>query len=247
MELKEKNVLITGGSSGIGRQIAVYFAREEANVIFTYKKDKKGALETGKLIRNEGMASRALKLDHTKKKDRESIFKILDKEYGELHVLVNNAGGHIRGKDKYNPDAWDGIVDINLNGPIHLTTILTPLIEKVGGSVLNITSAYGLLHCGSTVLPAYSAAKAGMNSFTKTYAKDKEGRIRVNSIAPGYVETPMWGKLGEREKSMYGSHQLIGRFIQPEEIAEAAVFISKNEAITGEVLVLDGGISLKTI
>ena len=94
---------------------------------------------------------------------------------------------------------------------------------------------------------AYSSAKAAVNSFTQTLAKSLAPKINVNAISPGYVDTPMWSHTTEDEKKVFGKDQLIGRFVRAEEVADMAVAIIKNEAMTGEVVVIDGGLSLKTI
>lgn len=243
---KDKVVLVTGGSSGIGQATAVAFAREGAQVIFTYKGNKKGALQTGELIRKEGMQSQAVELDHTVAKDRKKAFALIEKEYGQLDVLVNNAGGS-ESDGKYEQDVWESSFKVNCFGPVQCSVLAAPLLRKRFGSIVNVTSAYGLAHCGNTEFAAYSAAKAAMNSATRTMAKDFAPTVRVNAVAPGYVETPLWGTLTEKQKEDYGAHQLINRFIQPEEIADAVLFVAGNEAMTGEVLVIDGGISLKTL
>ncbi len=242
---KDKVVLVTGGSSGIGQATAVTFAREGARVVFTYHKSKRGALETGELIRKEGMQSRALELDHTSAKDREKVFAVIEQEYGELDVLVNNAGGSTG--DSFEEIACEKTFANNCFGPIQCVQLAIPLLKKSFGTIVNVTSAYGIEHCGSKEFPAYSAAKAALNSATRTMAKELAPTVRINAVAPGYVETPLWGPLTEKQKQEYGAHQLINRFIQPEEIAEAILFVAGNEAITGEVLVIDGGISLKTL
>jgi len=116
-----------------------------------------------------------------------------------------------------------------------------------GGKILNITSIYGDGKTCFKGLPAYGAAKSALNHFTQTLAKNFAPNVLVNAIAPGYVQTPLWKDVSEEEFKTSGKEQLIERMIQPEEIADIAISVIKSDAMTGEIIRVDGGISLKTI
>lgn len=243
MDLKGKVALVTGGSSGIGKAVSVALSKEGCRIVFIYNSNEKGADDTLKLTGKNGYK---VKADITKENDIKGLISFVKDKFGKLDILVNCAGVEIPGDDQLDLDVWRKTFEIDLFSNVLVTKHAIDLI-KDKGSILNISSEYGDEKMGSIECFAYSAAKAGLNSFSRTLARKLAPRINVNAIAPGYVDTPMWKVTTEKQKKELGKDQLIERFIKPEEIAEMAVAIIKNDAMTGEVVVVDGGLSLKTV
>lgn len=242
MDLKNKVALVTGGSSGIGQAIAIALAQEECTVIFTYNTNEKGADETLKQL---GDTAAKFKVEMHNEEEVTELFSFINSSYGSLDVLVNNAGIN-RPRGLFDPQDWREIFEVDLFS-IVLTTGLAVEMMRNGGKIVNITSIYGEAKACYKGIAPYGAAKAALNHYTQILAKNLAPNILVNAIAPGYVRTPLWGNKTEEEFQDAGKEQLIGRMIKPEEIADIAVAIIKNDAMTGEIVVIDGGISLKTV
>ncbi|HTK03806.1 MAG TPA: SDR family oxidoreductase [Alphaproteobacteria bacterium] len=185
------------------------------------------------------------KADMRNEEDLENLFKFVKEKFGKLDILVNNAGAN-QPRDLFDSKVWKEIFQINLFSTVFCSGKAIELM-KDGGKILNISSIYGDGKACWTGLPAYGAAKAAVNHFTQTMAKNFAPKILVNAIAPGYVRTPLWGDKTEKEFEDAGNEQLIERMMKPEEIADIAVAVIKNDAMTGEIVVVDGGISLKTV
>lgn len=242
MNLQNKVALVTGGSSGIGQAISIALAKEGCSVIFTYNSNDQGAGDTLKKIGKNGLQ---VKADLHSEKDLQLLFNTVKKKYKKLDILVNNAGIN-RPRDLFDTKVWQEIFEVNLFAAVFCTGKAVELM-KDGGRILNITSIYGEGKACFKGLPAYGASKAAMNHFTQVMAKNLSPKILINAIAPGYVQTPLWKDTTEEQFTQSGLEQLIERMIQPDEIAQMAVAVIKNDAMTGEVVVVDGGISLKTI
>ncbi len=243
MDLKNKVALVTGGSSGIGKAICIALVKEGCKVIFTYNSNEKGANET----LNDLDVETALKFK-VDMRDEDEIGKLFDfvkEKFGKLDVLVNNAGAN-RPRDLFDTKVWKEIFQVNLFSLVSCSEKAIELMEN-GGKILNISSIYGDGKACWNGLPAYGASKAAVNHFTQTLAKNLAPKILVNALAPGYVRTPIWGDKTDKEFEESGKEQLIERMIKPEEIAEMAVAVIKNDAMTGEIIVVDGGVSLKTV
>jgi NAD(P)-dependent dehydrogenase (short-subunit alcohol dehydrogenase family) len=177
--------------------------------------------------------------------DIQKLFDLVKEKFGELDILVNNAGIN-RPRDLFDQKVWKEVFQVNLFAPVLCSQRAVELMKN-GGKILNITSIYGEGKACWKGLPAYGASKAALNHFTQTMAKNFAPKILVNALAPGYVKTPLWVDTSEEDFEAAGKEQLIERMILPDEIAEMAVAIIKNDAMTGEVVVVDGGISLKTV
>lgn len=241
MKLKDKVVLITGGSSGIGKAMVMAFAKEGSNVVFTYNSKKKESEDIIKEVEKLGVKALSVKVDMHSEDDIERLFD----QIKELDVLVNSAGIN-RPRDLFDLKVWREVFEINLFAVVLCTEKAVGLMEN-GGKILNISSIYAEGKACWKGLPAYGASKAAISHFTQTLAKNLAPKILVNAIAPGYVKTPLWIDTSEEDFEASGNEQLVERMIMPEEIAEMAVAIVKNDAMTGEVVVVDGGISLKTV
>lgn len=245
MKLKNKVAIITGSSRGIGKATAILFAKEGAKVVVTYKTDKKEAESVLEEIdRKNGMI---LKLDITDEKSiKDAVVKVINK-YGRIDILVNNAGEILRPGDwKGNLDTWKKTIDINLTGAWLMIREIVPVMQKQkAGNIINIASTVGIL--GVAPVLAYSCAKNGINAMTKAFAKELAPQIRVNAVAPSNVMTDMTKGAGEELIERMKQNTPLKRIAEPEEIAKAILFLSSDDAsyITGEVLVVDGGYSLK--
>lgn len=242
MAFTDKFALVTGASSGIGQAIAVGLAQEGCQVIGTYNSNEQGMEET---IQRGKEKITKFKVDFHHEAEIQSLFTFIKKEYGRLDILVNNAGIN-RPRGLFDPQDWREIFEVDLFS-IVLTTGLAVEMMRNGGKIVNITSIYGEAKACYKGIAPYGAAKAALNHYTQILAKNLAPNILVNAIAPGYVRTPLWGNKTEEEFQDAGKEQLIGRMIKPEEIADIAVAIIKNDAMTGEIVVIDGGISLKTV
>lgn len=242
MDLKDKVALVTGASSGIGQAITIKLAKEGCRVVFTYNSNKKGADQTLKQI---GSLGASFKVDMHSEDDIKNLFKEIKTKFGKLDILVNNAGIN-RPRGLFDPNDWREIFQVDLFSVVLCTGLAVDLIGD-GGKILNISSVYADGKACYKGIAPYGAAKAALSHYTQVLAKNLAPKILVNAIAPGYVRTPLWGDKTENEFEESGREQLIERMIDPNEIAQMAVSVIENDAMTGEIVLVDGGISLKTV
>jgi NAD(P)-dependent dehydrogenase (short-subunit alcohol dehydrogenase family) len=250
--LKDLVTLITGGGTGIGREIALTFAREGALVALTGRR-KEPLASVVQEVELDGGKAVAIAGDVSRPEDCQRMIRETIKHFGTLHILVNNAGiARFGAVDQISDKDIQSIVDVNLTGAMLMTKYAAAELikHKVSGtaSILNISSSAA--HSGVKHFSAYSAAKAGMIHFTKCAALDvAASRVRVNCINPGVVKTPIHESPGANLAELmanFAELTPLGRVGQPADIAEAAVFLSSQRAswITGSELTVDGGISL---
>ncbi|WP_226534669.1 3-oxoacyl-[acyl-carrier-protein] reductase [Fictibacillus halophilus] len=242
--LKDKSVLITGASRGIGRAIALYFAKNGAKVAVNYSGNEAKANEVVEEIKANGGTAFAIKADISSSEDVTNMVKSVIDEFRSLDVLVNNAGITrdnllMRMKE----EDWDAVINTNLKG-VFLTTkaVTRQMMKQRNGRIINIASIVGV--SGNAGQANYVAAKAGVIGLTKTTAKELSSRgITVNAIAPGFIETDMTGKLEEGIKEDMLRNIPLARFGQPDDIAAAAAFLASDSSsyITGQTLHVDGG------
>lgn len=245
-KLQGKVALITGGDSGIGRSVAVLFAREGADVAFTHlPQERRDAEETRQAIEAAGRRAIAIEGDLTDPKFCRQIVERTVGELGKLDVLVNNAAfqQHQESLEEISDEQWDHTFKTNIYGYFRVTKAALPHL-KPGSAIVNTGSITGLE--GSKQLLDYSATKGAINAFTKALAQNLvEKKIRVNCVAPG----PVWTPLNPSDKSpeqvaKFGEKKPMRRPAQPDEIAPAFVFFASaadSSYITGEVLTLSGG------
>ncbi|HEU4872332.1 MAG TPA: SDR family oxidoreductase [Pyrinomonadaceae bacterium] len=245
-KLKEKVALITGGDSGIGRAVAVLFAREGADVAFTFlKEEKRDAEETKRAVEAEGQRAFPLMGDV---RDARVCKKLVDqtvKEFGKLDILVNNAAfqQHQESLEDVTEEQWDRTFKTNIYGYFHMTKAALPHLEE-GSVIVNTGSITGLE--GSKQLLDYASTKGAIHAFTKSLAQNLVERgIRVNCVAPGPVWTPLNPSDKEaKDVAEFGADTPMKRPAQPEEIAPAYVYFASeidSSYVTGEVLTLLGG------
>ncbi|HET6850942.1 MAG TPA: SDR family oxidoreductase [Pyrinomonadaceae bacterium] len=245
-KLKEKVALITGGDSGIGRAVAVLFAREGADVAFTFlKEEKRDAEETKRAIEAEGQRAFALPGDVRDPKVCKKLVEQTVEEFGKLDILVNNAAfqQHQESLEDVTEEQWDRTFKTNIYGYFYMTKAALPHLEE-GAAIVNTGSITGLE--GSKQLLDYASTKGAIHAFTKSLAQNLVERgIRVNCVAPG----PVWTPLNPADKkaedvAKFGADTPMKRPAQPEEIAPAFVYFASeidSSYVTGEVLTLLGG------
>lgn len=243
--LENKKVMITGGSRGIGRAMAIAMAQAGADVAVIYNGNKEAADKVCEEIRAMGRQAAAFKCDVGNFEEAGKTVQAVNKELGGLDVLVNNAGITKDGLIfTLKEDDFDRVIETNLKGAFNTIKHAAKIMMKNRkGTIINITSVSGMM--GNPGQANYAAAKAGMIGLTKTVAKELAARgITCNAIAPGFVATEMTEKLSDEVKDSIDSVVPLKRMAQPEDIANAAVFLASDKAsyITGEVLKVDGGL-----
>ena len=244
MKLQNKVAIITGSSRGIGRATAILFAKEGAKVVVNYIKEKKKAEEVIKVIEKQN--SLLVQADVAMEEGVKKLVEGTMKRFGRIDILVNNAGAIGERGWKTGIEAWYTTLDINLTSVWLMIKEVAPFMEQQGGgSIVNLTSTVGLL--GVAPILAYSCAKGGLVSMTKAFAKELAPKIRVNAVAPSNVMTDMTQSAGPDLIEFFRIETPLKRIATPEELAKAILFLASDDAsyITGDVLVVDGGYSLK--
>jgi NAD(P)-dependent dehydrogenase (short-subunit alcohol dehydrogenase family) len=246
-ELEGKVGLVTGGTSGIGRDAAVLFAKAGAKVVVAGRREAEGK-ETAELVRAAGGDGLFVKADVSIASEVETLVKKTVEKFGRLDVAFNNAGieGVWAPIIRESEEDWDRTIDINLKGVwLCLKYEIRQILKQGGGgAIVNMASIFGLV--GSAGAAAYSASKHGVVGLTKTAAlENAKNGIRINAVCPGFTETPMAERIfrvPEVHKYVLSCHP-IGRLGRPMEIAEAVVWMCSDRApfMTGQSLVLDGG------
>lgn len=243
--LKGKVALVTGASRGLGRAIAIEFAKNNADIIVNYNNDENSASNVEEEIKKIGRKALCIKADVSKYEEVNAMMELVKKEFGRIDILVNNAGINVdRTLKNMTGEEWSKVIGVNLNGVFNVTKLALPLIPK-NGRIINISSLAGIV--GNFGQCNYAAAKAGMIGFTKTIAKELgKDNITVNAIAPGFIKSDMTDKIPFFRRKLIISLIPLGRHGLNEEIAYCVLFLASERAsyITGEVLNVNGGIGL---
>lgn len=247
MSLKDKIALVTGGTRGIGREIALTLAGEGANIAITYTSNEEKALVVVEELKGKGVNAIAVKANVVNNDEVLNMVKKVEEQLGTIDILVNNAGIT---KDnlliRMSEDDWDSVLDVNLKGVFLCTkAVARSMMKKRYGKIINISSVVGV--SGNAGQGNYSASKAGVIGFTKSMARELASRgVRVNAIAPGFIETDMTDVLKEEIKNEMVKSIPLSSFGKPKDIANLVVFLASENSdyITGEVIKVDGGMAI---
>lgn len=244
MELEGKKAIVTGGSLGIGASIALELARTGCDVAINYRKHDDEAKKIVAEIEKMGHKGLAVKADVSSFNDAAAMVTEVIKNFGGLHILVNNAGINRDGVIwKMTEQQWDEVISIDLKGYFNYARAAAPVFkEQSFGKIINVTSINGLR--GKFGQTNYSAAKAGIVGFTKALARELgKFNVNVNAVAPGLIETDMIKDAPQSVRDAALAEIVLGRIGKPEEVASVIVFLCSEKArhITGEIIKVDGG------
>ena len=246
MEFKDKRVIVTGGTKGLGKAIAIAFAQAGAWVAVNYHADSESAETTESELKQITGKVIISKTDVASKEDVDRFIKSVMDQWEHVDILVNNAG-IIR--DKFlmflGEDDWDSVIETNLKGTYLCSkAVIKPMIAQKFGRIINMTSPSAIT--GRAGQTNYSASKGGIISFTKSLSKEiARMGITVNAICPGVIETSMTDAMDPKEKDVLSGLIPMGRFGSPEDVTGAVLFLASEKAgyITGQVLTVDGGLT----
>ena len=244
MGFKDKTVVVTGGNTGIGRELCLAFGSRGANVVVNYIVNEEAAVDTVTHINNLGGKAVMVYGDVTKADDCNNIIKVAKDTFGTVDVLINNSGITrdnliVRMKE----EDFDQVINVNLKGTwLMCKAAARTMTKQRSGRIINISSVVGIM--GNAGQSNYVASKAGIIGLTKTLAKEFGPRgVTVNAVAPGFIETKMTEVLPDEVKQAYMKQIPLGQFGKPEDIANACTFLAGKKAsyITGQVLSVNGG------
>jgi 3-oxoacyl-[acyl-carrier protein] reductase len=239
-------VVITGGSKGIGRSIALRFAAEKARIVIAhFDPEDDAANDTLRTLSELGVEAESHKVDVSSRAAVEDLFKGILDRLGRVDVLINNAGIV---KDTFfmrmSEEEWDTVLRVNLKSVFNCTqAVIRSMIKQRGGRIVSISSVVGQI--GNPGQANYSASKAGIMGITKTVAKEVAGRgITVNAVAPGFIQTDMTANLPAKVKELFLQQIPMGRMGMPEDVAEAVYWLCSDAAgyITGQIIHVNGGL-----
>jgi len=246
MKLERKVAIVTGSSSGLGRAVALDFAKEGADVVVNGR-NKKRAEEVAEEIKAMNQQALVVIADVTSSLEVNHMTRTVLDKFGKIDILINNAGGSARENASYfhesSENVWDMVISTNLRGTMICTRAVIPhMIERRVGNIINISSVAGVI--GEAGMVEYSAAKAGVIGFTKALAKEVGPYgIRVNAVSPGVIRTPWILKQEPQLLEKLSGRVLLGRLGEPEEVADFVTFLASDcsKFMTGENFIISGG------
>lgn len=252
MMLHNKVAVITGAASGIGREVAILFSNKNAFLVLC-DVDEEQLIKTTDTIKKQGGRAIPVVADVSNEKGVKKLVQETIREYGQLDIACNNAGigGELATTADYSVKEWDRVMNINLRGQwLCMKYEIQAMLENGEGSIINVASILGTV--GFANAPAYTAAKHGLIGLTKTAALEYATKgIRINAIAPAFIDTPMLEKAGittdeGMKESVVNLHPM-GRLGRPEEVADAILWLASNEStfVTGHTLLVDGGYTVQ--
>ncbi len=245
--LEGKTAIVTGAARGIGKSIAIYLAKAGANIAFTDLFYDDNAKATEKEIEALGVKAKGYASDASNFADTQDVVAKIVKDFGQVDVLVNNAGIT---KDsllmRMTEDQWDAVINVNLKSVFNFTKAVQPtMLKQRSGSIVNMSSVVGV--SGNAGQANYSASKAGMIGFTKSVAKELGSRnIRCNAIAPGFIITEMTDKLSEDVKKEWAKSIPLRRGGTPEDVAKTTLYLASDlsQYVTGQTIHVCGGMNM---
>ena len=245
--LQGKCAVITGASRGIGREIALKYAKEGANIVLNYRNSETEALQLKEELDKLGSDTLIIKANVSDFEEAERLIKEAKEVFGRVDILVNNAGIT---KDnlimRMKEEDFDSVIDVNLKGAFNCLKAVTPImIRQKEGKIINMSSVVGVI--GNAGQVNYCASKAGLIGMTKSLAREIGGKnINVNAIAPGFIDTDMTKVLSEDQKKNIMSQVPLKRLGQADDIANLALFLASEQSnyITGQVIHVDGGMAM---
>ncbi|MBM7643425.1 3-oxoacyl-[acyl-carrier-protein] reductase [Streptococcus loxodontisalivarius] len=243
MELKSKNVFVTGSTRGIGLAIAHKFASLGANVVLNGRSAISQELLDS--FKDYGVTVLAISGDISDSQDAKRMVAEATEALGSIDVLVNNAGiTNDKLMLKMTEEDFESVLKINLTGAFNMTqAVLKPMSKARQGAIINMSSVVGLV--GNVGQANYAASKAGLIGFTKSVAREVAARgVRVNAIAPGFIESDMTDAIPEKMKDAMLVQIPMKAFGQPEQVADVTVFLASQEYLTGQVIAIDGGMTM---
>lgn len=243
----KQTAIVTGGSRGIGRAVAMRLAKDGMNLVINYRGNSAAAEETERLCRELGAEVLLVQGDVSRTEDCEKLAAQAKEAFGRVDVLVNNAGITRDGLlARMTEEDFRAVLDVNLVGPWNMMKAVNRIMMRQRyGRIVNLSSVTGLM--GNMGQTNYAAAKAGIVGLTKSYAREVASRgITVNAVAPGFIDTDMTEAMPEGAKDKIITGIPMGRTGKPEDVAEAVAFLASEQAgyITGEVLRVDGGMAM---
>ncbi|WP_244833065.1 3-oxoacyl-[acyl-carrier-protein] reductase [Clostridium sp. BJN0001] len=242
--LEGKCAIVTGASRGIGKAIAIKLASLGASIVINYRSSESEAENVAKEVKKFGVEAMLVKADISNIEEAEKLVKEAKEKFGKIDIMVNNAGitkdGLIM---RMKEEDFDNVIRVNLKGVFNCLKSITPvMMRQKHGKIINLSSVVGI--SGNAGQVNYAASKAGVIGMTKSLAKEIGSRgINVNAVAPGFIETDMTDKLGEKLKQEAVNNIPLKRLGKPEDVAEVVSFLASDEAsyVTGQVIHVDGG------
>jgi acetoacetyl-CoA reductase len=249
LNLKGAVAVVTGASRGIGNAIAEELGRGGAKVVVNYSGSQEPAEELAEKINQTGGGGEAVAIqaDVGDPNDAQRLIDQTIEQFGRIDILVNNAGINVdKTMDKLEVEDWQKVIELDLNGCFYTVHAALPhMTEQGNGSIVNMSSFVG--EAGNMGQANYAAAKAGLLGFTKSAALElAKSNITVNAVCPGFIETDMTGAIPEEAQEKIMKTIPMGRFGQPEDIAQAVRFCVENEYMTGATLDINGGVYMRT-
>ena len=243
--LDGKTAIVTGAARGIGKAIALKFASEGANIAFTDLVIDENAENTAKEIEAMGVKAKGYASNAANFEDTAKVVEAIHADFGRIDILVNNAGITRDGlMMRMSEQQWDMVINVNLKSAFNFVHACTPIMmRQKAGSIINMASVVGV-H-GNAGQANYAASKAGLIGFTKSVAREVANRnVRVNALAPGMIESDMTAVLSDKVKEATLAQIPMKHFGQAEHIADVTVFLAGQDYLTGQVLAVDGGLSM---
>ena len=245
MDPKNKVALVTGGGTGLGKEISLKLAAAGASVAVNYSRSAEEAAETASEIESVGAEAMTVRADVSKSSDVRRMVDEVVERFGGIDILINNAGTTVfvpfSDLDGMTEEDWDNIMAVNLRGPFLCSKAVAPMMKDRGaGKIINVTSSGGIRPSGSCI--AYSVSKAAENMLGRCMATALAPQIQVNNIAPGLLDT-RWGRIwGDKATNDYKDRALLGRLPELDDVADAVMYLVRNDSVTSQTLVIDAGV-----